>query len=264
MPSTAALEYRTLDPLATRIEAHRLYSETPDDVEAAVRAAAGLTGAEDVLDVGCGTGSFLRGLAAGGHTGALAGVDTSLAAVSGLASADGITASLADAMHLPFADATFDVVTARHMLYHVEDVDLALREANRVLRPGGVFAATVNHPGAKPHVFRLVAEVVAEVGIDVAPARGARVHSDNLPDLIERVFGGVETVRHDNALVFKRPEQVVSYAVALLVLYGVGPDSAHRARVARAIDDAARQWFGEPGRVWRDPKGYVVCVGHRE
>lgn len=48
----------------------------------------------------------------------------------------------ADACHLPFADASFDVVVCVEAFEHILDVDLALREAARVLAGGGLLLAT--------------------------------------------------------------------------------------------------------------------------
>ena len=45
---------------------------------------------------------------------------------------------------LPFADNAFDVVVANHMLYHVPDLDKALREIKRVLSENGRFLAATN------------------------------------------------------------------------------------------------------------------------
>lgn len=48
-----------------------------------------------------------------------------------------------DALALPFADGTFDRIIASEVLEHVTDDQQALREAWRVLKPGGTLAATV-------------------------------------------------------------------------------------------------------------------------
>ncbi len=48
-----------------------------------------------------------------------------------------------DATRLPFADRSFDAVITSEVLEHITDDAAALRDMVRVLRPGGVFAATV-------------------------------------------------------------------------------------------------------------------------
>ena len=57
---------------------------------------------------------------------------------------------VADAQALPLPDASFDVVMARHMLYHVPDIDRAVAEAARLLRPGGRFLAVTNSAHTMP------------------------------------------------------------------------------------------------------------------
>lgn len=53
------------------------------------------------------------------------------------------TFAVLDAQAIPYADDTFDVVIANHMLFFVTDVQRALAEIRRVLKPNGVlFAAT--------------------------------------------------------------------------------------------------------------------------
>ncbi|HZY46054.1 MAG TPA: methyltransferase domain-containing protein [Anaerolineae bacterium] len=49
-----------------------------------------------------------------------------------------------DAQSIPFDDAHFDAVIARHMLYHVPDRSKALQEIRRVLKPQGRFYCTTN------------------------------------------------------------------------------------------------------------------------
>ncbi|MFC5007994.1 class I SAM-dependent methyltransferase [Dactylosporangium cerinum] len=261
------LEYRTLDPLRVRIETHLRHSERDDDVDAAVLTAVGHTAADAVLDVGCGTGAFLRRLATpganlGAPPGATAkatGVDTSPAAVAALDGTPGVEVRLGDAAALPWPDGTFDVVTARHMLYHVGEPVEAIREARRVLRPGGRFAAVVNIRDAYPAIHGLIRDAVAAHGFDPGVYTVA-VHGDNLPGLVAAVFGETRVERHDNALVFHEPAPLVAYAVSMLTGFGVRDDDPARPAVVAWIAAEAARWFDDGGTV-RDPKGYVIVTG---
>jgi len=103
------------------------------------------SGVSDLLDIGTGTGRILEVLAP--HTVHATGVDASremlaLAranlARSGLANAE---VRHADMYALPFAAESFDLVTIHHVLHYAEDPAAALREAARVLRPGGTLLA---------------------------------------------------------------------------------------------------------------------------
>lgn len=89
-----------------------------------------------ILDVGCGTGGMFQLL---GEYGSLWGVDLSETALAFAARRDRAQLQRAELPHLPFADATFDLVTLFGVLYHraVGDDVAALREVARVLRSGG-------------------------------------------------------------------------------------------------------------------------------
>ena len=104
-------------------------------------AAAGLTGRERVLDVGCGAGHVTIGLAAQAlHLTAVdltqAMLDQTQAQVEkrGL---HNVTIQKADVAALPFADGSFDVAVSRYAAHHFADPLQALREIQRVLVPGG-------------------------------------------------------------------------------------------------------------------------------
>ncbi len=93
------------------------------------------------LNVGAGQGSFSRLLAARGF--AVTSAEASPAAVDVLRRRATGEVVEADAASLPFADGTFDAVVLGEVLEHLENDVSALREARRVVRAGGVIAASV-------------------------------------------------------------------------------------------------------------------------
>lgn len=97
---------------------------------------------DKVLEVGCGTGFFILNLAQAGFIGEVHCTDISAGMVTQCA-ANGrslgidVHGKVADAEQLPYADAMFDLVVGHAVLHHLPDLDGALREFRRVLRPGG-------------------------------------------------------------------------------------------------------------------------------
>jgi SAM-dependent methyltransferase len=65
----------------------------------------------------------------------------------------GIATTVGDVQDLPYADGVFDCAVAAWMLYHVPDVDRALRELRRVLRPGGRLVAVTNSERSLPELW---------------------------------------------------------------------------------------------------------------
>lgn len=105
-----------------------------------------------VLDLCCGTGDLALSLARAGYA-RIIGADfahtmlvrareksADLASVSGENSAPPILFFEADALHLPFPDASFDLVTTAFGFRNLSNYEAGLREIQRVLKPGGTIA----------------------------------------------------------------------------------------------------------------------------
>jgi SAM-dependent methyltransferase len=93
-----------------------------------------------IADVGCAEGA-LAAARPPGRPGRLVGIDLSAVMLA----RHPAPAVRADAARLPLADRSVSAAVAVNMLYHLPDPLLAIREAARVLRPGGTFiAATIS------------------------------------------------------------------------------------------------------------------------
>lgn len=135
------------DEFSTRYEDHRDgrdtsgYHDLLDELELGYleRFAKG----RDVLEVGCGTGLLLREIAKFAKS--AKGVDLSPGMLE-KARARGLDVVLGSATELPFPDASFDVACSFKVLAHVPEIEKALAEMARVVRPGGTILAEFYNP----------------------------------------------------------------------------------------------------------------------
>lgn len=113
-------------------------------VERAVAALGGLPAGSRVLDLGCGAGATTRALLAARPDLQIHGCDLSRRAIRVARTFGGDIAYLVgSATALPYADASLHAVVFFDVLEHISDAGRCLAEVARVLRPGGVLAATV-------------------------------------------------------------------------------------------------------------------------
>ena len=140
-PNLILEEYRRPERLAARMRVTRQEAAGEGPVQAVIDAVLDRAPGT-VLEVGCGDGTLAAQLAR--SVPSIVAVDLSPTMV-GLARAEGIDAQVGDVQDLPFATASFDCVVAAWMLYHAPDLDRAIAETKRVLKPGGrLVAATIS------------------------------------------------------------------------------------------------------------------------
>lgn len=106
-----------------------------------IRDVTGTSNSCRILDVGCGSGETLEALYGLGYRD-LSGIDIDIPSQD-LLQDKRFNTQVADALHMPFADNSFDLIVNIHVLHHFMTADRVKRflsECNRVLKPGGRLA----------------------------------------------------------------------------------------------------------------------------
>jgi len=201
---TDKLEADLLDVIAKRLEvrgAHPFFRQVLADYLGAME----IDGARRVLDLGCGTGIVARTVArrrlgtGGRFAGNITGIDLSpylaqaaarFAAEEGVS--DRVTFRAGDCRSLNIPAGEFDAVIAHTLVSHVDDPLAVLKEAARVVRPGGMVtifdgdfasltfaledaAKTTAHDAkviagivTSPHVMRQMPRLLRQAGLEPA------------------------------------------------------------------------------------------------
>jgi SAM-dependent methyltransferase len=172
--------------------------------------------AAHVLEVGCGTGWLwseavaslpddldltLTDLSAGM-------VHEALGRLGGRGWHRRIVGHVVDVQALPFPAESFDVLVANHMLYHVPEPRLAVREMARVLRPEGVVVAATNGTRHLQELWDIRGEVFGGSQrrwfTDVFGI-------DNGGDMLREQFADVDWHPYDDRLLCRDPDDVLRF-----------------------------------------------------
>ena len=218
----SAEQYARPEKLNIRIAIHQKYSTNPQPYGEWIAAQYRIAPGAQVLELGCGTGEFWRGrlsLLAGDAqltlTDLSAGmVETARAAVGeGIAGRHRVQYRVADIQSIPYPDASFDVVIANSMLYHVPDLPRALAEVRRVLRPGGSFyCATFGEQG----VAEYVSEILEQFGLQNPITHAFTLQNGGAQ--LRRQFEQVECLIRPDSLAITAPEDFADYIQSLPAL----------------------------------------------
>jgi SAM-dependent methyltransferase len=191
-----------------------------------------LIGRQSILDYGCGLGHAYQKLLANAVK-SYAGADVGPAALSDLRR-KGFAAYQIDPDKgtIDCADGTFDGATCIEVFEHLFDPLQSARELHRVLKPGGVLAATV--PNFGYHAWRLMALLRAQVPSEPENPQQNR-------------FNGVH-IRFFSVLMFKRLLQDAGFCNIAIGSYDEGTiwDVARCAGPFSAISFFARKHFPAP------------------
>ncbi len=186
----------------------------------------------DVLEIGVGAGTdFLQWLRRGARA---TGVDlspVSLAETRARAAAEGhpeAPLQVADAEHLPFSDASFDVVYSYGVLHHSPDTEAAIAEVLRVLRPGGEARIMIYHVPSWTGLLLWAVHGAAKLRPWISPRRAIYEH-------LESPGTKAYTVAEARALMRGYVDVRVETALLAGDLLAMRPSAKYQGRVHRLI-----------------------------
>lgn len=119
-----------------------------------------------------------------------------------------IAGHVADVQALPFTPEQFDVVVANHMLYHVPEPRLAVREMARVLRSDGAVLAATNGPDHLRELWEVRDEVF---GSDPGRWFSEVFGIENGDEIFREQFGEVSWHPYADRLICRDPEDVLTF-----------------------------------------------------
>ncbi|MCP5455157.1 MAG: methyltransferase domain-containing protein [Thermotogae bacterium] len=102
-----------------------------------------------------------------------------------------------DAMNISYPDDYFDIVIANHVLYHVEDIYIALSEIKRILKPGGTFYSST----LGKNNFIELEEIFLKYNADFSEKfnfHKRKFLMDNGREILEKYFSSVDIYRFED------------------------------------------------------------------
>jgi SAM-dependent methyltransferase len=182
-----------------------------DDVHPYVARRFAAAGVRTALDVGGGNGKLARLLAAASISCLLIDRSPTMLALAPPPK------TRADGARLPVADESVDAVAALYTLYHYDDPLVPIREAYRVLKPGGLFAACAANRDSDPELAGIVPNWGEPSTFD----------GEDAPAIVGTVFSApgdqVDLDPWDGPLVTMSS---VTDATAVLRVYSLAPEAA--------------------------------------
>lgn len=214
-------QYRTAEHLKTRMSIHDKYSLNPQPFGEWIMSHYEIRPGFRILELGCGTGEMWKGrlsLLEGGSRLVLTDFSPGMleTARKNVGEVLCVDYNLVDIQDIPYETDSFDLVIANMMLYHVPDLDRALSQVRRVLKPGGTFCcATYGEHG----IMEFVNNTLRDYGI--SGSIGKAFTLQNGEGKLRRHFADVRKLTREDGLAITHIPDFVDYVLSMSGLTGL-------------------------------------------
>lgn len=211
-------QYRNANNLNARIRIHEEFSTNPQGWNAWVLQKLGEIAAEKIIEVGSGPASMWQVSYPFDLANKVLYLNDFSYGMCRAANEIGLNNQHfrfinADVQHLPYSAQRFDLAIANHMLYHVPDLNLALSEIKRILKPGGIFFAATNGIDHMLEMDRLIKEVTPQLPEIYSVARNFSLESG--VQILKPFFNHIERIDYFDSLNITRAEPFMEYILSI-------------------------------------------------
>jgi len=213
--SVVKQQYAMANNLNTRISIHDKYSTNKMGFGNWIVSNYRIDKGASVLELGCGTGDMWKNresLICSCSKIILSDFSEGMVATTkdNIGSYDNIEYKVLDIQEIPYKDATFDIVIANMMLYHVPDIDKGLTEVRRVLKRGGRFyCATYGEHG----IIEYLSKIFSTYGVEDNINKNFTLQ--NGYKILSKTFSKVEKKEYIDSLAVTNIDDMVDYIYSL-------------------------------------------------
>lgn len=231
---TVSEQYKTADNLMTRMRFQGKYSVNSYGFNRWITDQYRFERGYQILELGCGNGTewarVFPTLPSSCHLTLSDFSEGMLAAArENLSACPQIAYRQIDIQQIPYPDHSMDIIIANMMLYHVPDLNRALQEVKRVLKPTGVFySATYGENG----IIRYLGELFASYG--VMASLNDNFTLQNGASVLGRHFNSVERRDYEDRFEVTDADDLYDYLMSLSAMVDFG--TLTRTEILRVLE----------------------------
>lgn len=218
MNQSLSLQYKNATNISARIRLHRNYSVNQEGWFPWLFSNLHLKPGMKILELGAGNGAlWSQNIAKVPKNVTIVLSDISEGILADARKAIGdhpqFQYSVFNAQKIPFADNTFDLVIANHMLFYCDDIPKALQEVQRVLKPGATFTCSTYSQKHMHEITDLVQNYNANIVLSSTKLY-ERFGLDNGRQILKPYFKDISCHKYQDAIELSDSMPIISYILS--------------------------------------------------